>query len=136
MRIVLAVGVAVALLLLAGTVMAAPPGQVSDATLANLGLGQMQKMTDTQGLNVRGSGFAQVGGVSYAQARSFLGGSYTGPNMYTASSNTTAGTSALAAGATVAAAGGGFLYNPPAGAAQVSAVGGVFAFGGSVAYAR
>ena len=134
MRNVLAV--AVALLLLVGTAMAADPGQVSDSTLAKLGLGQMHKMSDTQGLKVRGSGFASVGGTSYALSANLLGTSYSGPNNYSATSNTAAGTSARAYGGTVAAAGGGFYFQPPNGAAPVAAVGGVFAFGGSFAYAK
>ena len=119
MRVVLMVVVAVGLVFLAGTVNAAQPGQVPNATLARLGLSRVQPMTDAQGLGIRGSGFAMVNGTNTATAASFLGGATSGPHVYTSTSSTPTGTSALAAGASGAAAGGGFVVFPPGGGASI-----------------
>jgi hypothetical protein len=54
--------IACAVMLVAATASAAVP----DATLAAFGLGGMQQMTDAQGMNVRGMGFACVSGGGYA----------------------------------------------------------------------
>jgi hypothetical protein len=115
--------IACAVMLLAGTACASVP----DATLASFGLGGMQQMSDAQGLNVRGMGFASVGGVSVATAPGAFAA-----NDYSAVSNTGSG-NYVAAGATisVAAAGGG-VFTPIGNAGIV--VGSV-AFGGSVAFA-
>jgi hypothetical protein len=45
---------------------AAQPGQVSDTTLAQVGLSGMHQMTDVQGMAIRGNGFAVAGGIDVA----------------------------------------------------------------------
>ena len=66
MRSLLILCMAVCLALLPAVANAA--GQVSDAILGQLGLSAMHQMTDTQGMDVRGSGFATVSGQSWASA--------------------------------------------------------------------
>lgn len=44
-------------------------GQVADQTLAKMGLGGMQVMTDADGMNVRGMAFVKVSGWSAAHNR-------------------------------------------------------------------
>ena len=73
MRSLLIVCVVVCLALLPAVANAA--GQVSDATLAQLGLSSMHQMTDTQGVAIRGSGFAKVSGESWSYS-SFPGQSW------------------------------------------------------------
>ena len=117
------------LMLTAGVAYAANPGQVPDATLASFGLSGMQQMTDAQGMNVRGMGFAQVSGYSIANAP----GGQQSENQYVAISNPRRG-SALAAGASVSVAASGVgLFTPGGNYGLV--VGGV-AGGGAVAYAK
>ena len=82
---------AVVCLALVASVASAAPGQVSDSTLAAFGLGGMQQMTDVQGTQVRGMGFASVSGYSVANAP----GGQQSVNQYTATSDPRRG-SALA----------------------------------------
>ena len=104
-----------------------PPGQVPDATLAAFGLGGMQQMTDVQGTQVRGMGFAAVGGFSVAKAP----GGQISANDYVAVSATH---NALAAGASLSVAASGVGVFTPLGNVGI-VVGGV-AGGGAVAYAK
>lgn len=63
MRFWLCVCVALSLAVLPSVASAAD--QVPEATLAQAGLSGMQQMTDAQGMDVRGTGFAVVSGVSW-----------------------------------------------------------------------
>ena len=68
MRPLLIVSAVVCLSLAAGVASAASPCQIPDATLASFGLSGMQRMTDVEGANIRGTGFAVVfgsGAVNY-----------------------------------------------------------------------
>jgi hypothetical protein len=47
---------------------AANPGQVPDNTLSMIGLSGLQPMSDVQGTEVRGMGYASVSGVNIAKA--------------------------------------------------------------------
>ena len=116
---------ACAVLLVACTACAA--GQVPDATLSSFGLSGMQQMTDAQGTQIRGMGFAAVGGFSFASAP----GSATG-NGYVGVSATS---NALTAGGSISVAASGAGFFPPHGNASGFVVGSV-AFGGAVAYAK
>lgn len=60
--------VAVALIATAGSVYADQPGAISQSTLADMGLGGMQTMTDQQGLDVRGKSIAKVSGYIFISA--------------------------------------------------------------------
>jgi hypothetical protein len=128
MRSLLMVCAVVCLALVAGVANAAP-GQVPDATLAAFGLSGMQQMSDVQGTQVRGMGFAAVGGIGTARAP----GGQVETTWYGAVSNPHHG-SALAAGANVAVAASGVGIFTPIG--NVGVVVGGIAVGGSVAYAR
>ena len=130
MRSLLVGLVVVSLLALAGVASAASPGQVPDATLASFGLGGMQQMTDVQGTNVRGMGFAAVGGLQVAKAP----GGQLAANGYVAVSDPHHG-SALAAGGSVSIAAAGIGVFPPSGNNFGAVVGGI-AIGGAVAYAK
>ena len=66
MRFLLMVCVVLGLALLPS--MANAAGQVPDATLTQVGLVGMQPMTDVQGINIRGNGFAMVSGFSFANS--------------------------------------------------------------------
>ena len=127
MRSLLIVCLVACVALVAGTANAA--GQISDNTLAQMGLAGLQTMSDVQGTEVRGMGFAAVSGTNTAR----LFGS-TASNSYVAVSDPRRG-SALAAGASVGivAAGIGVFPNN---AGPSGAVVGVIAVGGAVAYAR
>ncbi len=129
MRSLLILCMAVCLALLPAVANAA--GQVSDAILGQLGLSAMHQMTDTQGMDVRGSGFATVSGQSWASAPFGLAGT---SQKYKAVSDPKKG-SALAAGGSisVAAAGAG-IFLPSGNAAGI--VIGAVAGGGAVAYAK
>ncbi len=83
MRSLLMVCAVMCLALVAGVANAATPGQVPDATLASFGLSGMQQMTDVQGTQVRGMGFAAVSGFSFAAAP---GGQASGNNYVAVSS--------------------------------------------------
>jgi hypothetical protein len=120
---------AVVCLALVASVASAAPGQVPDATLAAYGLSGMQQMSDVQGTQVRGMGFAAVSGFSVAQAP----GGQISANNYVAVSNPHHG-SALAAGASVSVAASGVGVFTPWGNGGI-VVGGV-AGGGAVAYAK
>jgi hypothetical protein len=129
MRSLLMVCVVVCLALVASVACAATPGHVSDATLASFGLSGMQQMSDAQGTQVRGMGFAAVSGISVARAP----GGQLAVNSYQAASSPFFG-SALAAGASVSAAASGAGVFTGFGSAGF-VVGGVSG-GGAVAYAR
>jgi hypothetical protein len=129
MRSLLMVCAVLCLALVAGVASAATPGQVPDATLAAFGLSGMQQMSDVQGTQVRGMGFAAVGGFSVARAP---GGQIAG-NGYVAVSDPRHG-SALAAGASLSVAASGVGVFTPIGNVGV-VVGGV-AGGGAIAYAK
>jgi hypothetical protein len=129
MRSLLMVCAVVCLSLVAGVASASSPGQVPDATLAAFGLNGMQQMTDVQGTNVRGMGFAAVGGITVAKAP----GGQLSANGYVAVSDPHHG-SALAAGAAGSVAASGVGVFTPGGNFGV-VVGGV-AIGGAVAYAK
>jgi hypothetical protein len=121
------VAAVVVLMLLASVASAAQPvGQVSDQTLAKLGLSQMSRMTDVQGMSVRGAGFASVSGQSWAWAP----GSGTS-QKYCATSITC---NALAAGGSVSVAAAGIGVFTPCG--NFGAVVGSVAGGAAVAYAK
>jgi hypothetical protein len=120
---------AVVCLALVASVASAAPGQVSDSTLAAFGLSGMQQMSDVQGTQVRGMGFAAVSGFSVAQAP----GGQISANNYVAVSDPRRG-SALAAGASLSVAASGVGIFTPIGNVGV-VVGGV-AGGGAVAYAK
>ncbi len=83
MRYLLVLCAVVALALLPCVASAADVGQVSNATLGQMGLSGLQPMTDVQGLDIRGSGFAAAGGYSRAvwggasTANAYVGVSYT-----------------------------------------------------------
>jgi hypothetical protein len=126
MRSLLMVCAVLCLALVASVASAATPGQVPDATLAAFGLSGMQQMSDVQGTQVRGMGFAAVGGFSVAAAP----GSVTA-NHYTAVSATN---NALAAGASVSVAASGVGVFTPWG--NSGFVVGSIAAGGAVAYAK
>jgi predicted metal-binding membrane protein len=64
MRSLLVVCAVVSVLAFTGMASAANPGQVPNATLAQLGLSGMQTMSDVQGTDIRGMGFATVSGYS------------------------------------------------------------------------
>ena len=115
---------AVVCLALVASVASAAPGQVSDSTLAAFGLGGMQQMSDVQGTQVRGMGFAAVSGTSVAKAP----GGATSTNGYFAVSTTS---SALAAGASISAAVSGVGFS-----SGTFVVAGSIAVGGAVAYAK
>ena len=120
---------AVVCLALVASVASAAPGQVPDATLASFGLSGMQQMSDVQGTQVRGMGFAVVGGIGTANAP----GGQTQTTWYGAVSNPNHG-SALAAGANISVAASGVGVFTPFGNGGV--VVGAVAFGASVAYAK
>jgi hypothetical protein len=119
---------AVVCLALVASVASAAPGQVSDSTLAAFGLGGMQQMTDVQGTQVRGMGFAVVGGIGTANAP----GGQTETTWYAAGAAHPG--PVVAAGANVSVAASGIGVFTPIGNVGV-VVGGV-ALGGSVAYAH
>jgi hypothetical protein len=127
MRSLLMVCVMVGLAMLPCVAGAAEVGQVSDATLAQMGLGGMQQMTDVQGLNIRGSGFAAAGG--YSKATWF---SASTANAYVGVSLTKW---ADAGGTTSSLAGSTTVKTFPSGA-TFSVVRGVVAVGSSSAYAK
>jgi hypothetical protein len=127
MRSVILMSLVACLVLMAGVANAAQPaGQVPNATLAQLGLGQMHQMTDVQGTTIRGSGFAAVGGWSWATSPTSGSG-----NSYVAVSTAKP---ALAAGASASVAASGSGVFTPWG--NYGGVVGSVAFGGAVAYAR
>ena len=68
--------------------MANAAGQVPNATLAQLGLSGLQTMSDVQGTDIRGMGFATVGGYSsastYYGAAAGYGATAKSPAGYTA----------------------------------------------------
>lgn len=65
----------VALFAFAASTQAADPGQVPDDTLAKLGLGGMEKMTDAEGEQVRGKWyFSTLAGSTAANIYNYLGG--------------------------------------------------------------
>ena len=66
MRSLLCVCLVACVVLTAGFAGAATPGQVSDNTLAMMGLSGMQSMSDVQGMEVRGTSFVATAGFSYA----------------------------------------------------------------------
>ena len=125
MRSVLIVSLVVCLSMVAGMANAASPGQVPDATLAAFGLGGMQQMTDAQGTDIRGMGFAAVSGAEV------VGKSVNG---YLAVSSPRHG-SALAAGAAVTIVASGVGVFPSSGSPSGFVVG-TIAVGGAVAYAK
>ncbi len=126
MRSLLVVGVALCLAMLPAVANAA--GQVPDATLSQCGLSAMHQMTDAQGLNVRGSGFAWVGGNSYAYSN--LPGQHSGAtNAYKAKGSHMAGGASLS----VAATGGALVIN---GGPSGFLIAGAAAGGGAVAFAK
>ena len=127
MRSLLMVCAVVCVALVAGVASAATPGQVPDATLASFGLSGMQQMSDVQGTQVRGMGFAAVSGFSVAQAP----GGQISANNYVGVSATN---NALAAGASVSVAASGVGIFTPGGNFGL-VVGGV-AGGGAIAYAK
>jgi hypothetical protein len=107
MRSLLLIVAMLCLSLVAGMASAASPGNVPDATLALFGLSGMQQMTDAQGSNVRGTGFAFVSGYVVATA----------PNGQISARNYS-------------------VTSPPYfGSAQVNVTGGI-AFGAASAYAK
>jgi hypothetical protein len=118
---------AVVCLALVASVASAAPGQVSDSTLAAFGLGGMQQMSDVQGTQVRGMGFAIVSGSSQATAP----GTVTTPSTYFAVS---VGPGATAKGYSVSAAASGVGVFTPGG--NFGIVVGSVAFGASSAYAK
>jgi hypothetical protein len=127
MRSLLMVCTVVCLALVAGVANASTPGQVPDATLAAFGLSGMQQMSDVQGTQVRGMGFAAVAGYSSAHAP----GGQVSTNGYVGVSNTSG---ALAAGASLSVAASGVGVFTPGGNFGI-VVGGV-AGGGAIAYAK
>jgi hypothetical protein len=122
MRSLLAVCVVLALT--AGVANAANPGQVPDATLAQLGLSGLQTMSDVQGTDIRGMGFASVSGVEIAKAP---GGSVAINGYNTASFGNNAKTYAVAG--SIAVSGIGFSNGN-------FVVAGAIAGGGAYAYAK
>jgi hypothetical protein len=134
MRSLLVVCVVVCLSMVAGMASAASPGQVPDATLASFGLGGMQQMTDVQGENIRGMGFAAVQGSGFANG---WGGQFH-QDSYAAVSPVNprvTKSNALAAGGSLSVAGVGVAVSLPSGATFVKVSGGL-AFGAAFAYAR
>ncbi len=127
MRSLLMVCAVVCLALVAGVASAATPGQVPDATLAAFGLSGMQQMSDVQGTQVRGMGFAAVGGFSSAVAPGAASA-----NGYVAVSGPTR--NALAAGASLSVAASGVGVFTPIGNSGI--VVGAVAGGGAIAYAH
>ncbi len=67
MRYLLTACVVACLALGAGMAHAATPGQVPDSTLAAMGLGGLQPISDAQGTDIRGTGFASVSGFTYVK---------------------------------------------------------------------
>ena len=95
MRSLLIVCVVACVTLVAGMANAATPSQISDNALAQMGLAGLQTMSDAQGIEIRGMGFAAVAGINTAR----LNGS-TSSNSYLAVSP---GPNALAIGASAGA---------------------------------
>ena len=127
MRSLLCVSLVACIVLAAGMASAAAPGQVPDNTLAALGLGGMQTMTDVQGTTVRGmGGTAVVYGVGTATAP---GGAHETTGYF--ASNSSYRGSALAAGANIGVAASGVGVSNGFFVVVGSAV-----VGGSVAYAK
>ena len=118
MRSLLVVCLVACVALVAGTANAG--GQISDNTLAQMGLSGLQTMSDLQGTEVRGMGFAAVGGISVASS-----GHSVAADGYVAVST---GSNALAAGASVSSVKTTGIFNIP--------VSGVVAAGGAVAFAK
>jgi hypothetical protein len=127
MRSLLVVCLVACVALVAGTANAA--GQISDNTLAQMGIAGLQTMSDIQGTEIRGMGFAAVAGTNKA----VLGGTVA-KNSYVAVSAPKHG-SALAAGASVGIAAGGIGVFPPFGSPSGVVVG-TIAVGGAVAWAK
>lgn len=98
--------------------------QVSNDTLASMGLGGMQQMSDDAGMNVRGKGFASIFGIGYSkffsntQLTGYNGVSGPKPNAFTIGGNA----SVTLGGGLLPFLGGGFL--------------GTGSFGASAAFAR
>ena len=118
MRSLLIVCLVACVALVAGTANAA--GQISDNTLAQMGLAGLQTMSDVQGTEIRGMGFAAVGGISVASS-----GHSVAADGYVAVSDRP---DALAAGASVSTVTTTGLFGIP--------VSSVVAAGGAVAYAK
>lgn len=135
MRSLIVLCVVVCVVLAAGFASAANPGQVSQDTLSKMGLADLQPMSDVQGTSVRGSGFAAVGGYSFATSGGgvpVFGTNASSGNGYIAVSGPR--NNALAAGGSVSVSASGvgiFLPNFVAGAVVGSVSG-----GGAIAYAR
>jgi hypothetical protein len=126
MRSVLTMVLVASLVLVAGMASAAQPvGQVPNTTLADLGLGGMQQMNDIQGTSIRGSGFATIGGYTFANS---LGSGAASTYQATSATNR-----ALAAGGSLSVAASGIGVITPNGNGAIiigtAAIGGAFAYG-------
>jgi hypothetical protein len=101
-------------------------GDLSKGSLSKMGLSGVTKMTDAQGLNVRGMGSsASVGGFSFSS----LGGLTGTYNTYTASAAHNSGSS-TAAGASLSVSGAALITPFGSGAFIAGSA------GGAVAYAK
>jgi hypothetical protein len=121
-------------MLVAATASAAVP----DATLASFGLGGMQQMTDAQGLNVRGMGFAKVsgGGFTYVDVSGSVGSATVTlkagqGNQYIAANGGSGTNTVYAISGSISAVGIGIFNGAP-----VGAVVGAISIGGGYAVAK
>ncbi len=124
-------------------------GQVPDATLAQVGLSGMHQMTDAQGLDVRGSGFAAVSGWSWAtvpfssgsgQQYSAVSSPHHGSALATGGSNSAASSSVSSSTSTTVTSFGFGMFGPYANTVQTgissSVIFGAASGGSAFAYAK
>ncbi len=120
---------------------AGEPAAISDSTLGSMGLGGMQKMSDTDGLLVRGKGYTGYGGGTSASvwggsSANWYGGQSSNNNYEASSSWLGHGSSATGGSLSFAGKIQGSYAADPTGSALSLTICGGFAGGGAFAIAH